>query len=68
MLECRPDRHFVNLVYRNDKYADARTNPVLDKWIQSGNGGILWYRTEIPDAGILMTAASAMIPMPIFAN
>jgi hypothetical protein len=27
---------------------------------------MLWYRTEIPDAGMLMPAALASIPMPSY--
>jgi hypothetical protein len=44
------------------------TEPVRyrNKGSQSGTG-MLWYRTEIQDAGMLMPAASTLMPMPSYA-
>jgi hypothetical protein len=47
--------------------ANGGTNPYRNKETQSGTG-TLRYRTDVMDAGIPMPLASALMPMPVYAN
>jgi hypothetical protein len=52
-------------LFLNAGIPECQTVWFRNKGTQSGTG-LLWYRAEIPDAGMLKPAASALMPMPSY--
>ncbi len=65
MPRCRTDRHPVSLVPERKIIMMPEPFRYWNKETQSGTG-ILWYWTEMIDAGIPMPAASALMLMPSY--
>jgi hypothetical protein len=65
--ECRTLRHPVSPVPELKEISMPESVRYRNKVNQSSTG-LIWYRTEIMDAGIPMPAASALMPMPRYAQ
>jgi hypothetical protein len=64
MPECLTVRHPVTTPVPEGTKMPVPERVRYSKKVTQSDTGVLWYWTEIPDAGMSMPAASTSMPMP----